>query len=397
MANGQYVGVNGVARKVTSPYIGVAGVARKVTTGYVGVNGVARLFFAPEDGGAVVLEVEKITSNTYASLTTYTAEEFILLDIYPKTNGTVKVTYGGLTKTITDTSGAEEPNAQQVFFGTFNGVSDSVTTPESGDLTITGDCYAFGVGEYATAKAEAGYCNCIIAIKNYGDISTVPPNAFRGLTELTEVILPETVVSIGTGAFVGCSGLVRAVIPSSVSVLAKEMFLIINNSNAQNGNYLTIAAEHPTYYANGACVLEKSSHKVLFGFSDAVIPSSAKSIGEKAFYRLLGLSADFSIPNGVESVGEDALYGCESISKLTLPSSLKTIDPGAFWGIAPAAEVVILATTPPSITAYGGNNKHIFTGTSEKPKSITVPKGCGAAYRSAGGWSTWSSVIVEAS
>ena len=98
------------------------------------------LWMVQSDSGVpVILEVEKITSDTYAGETTYTAEEFILLDIYPKTNGTVSVTYGGLTKTITDTSGAEEPNAQQVFFGTFNGVSDSVTTPASGTLKISGD------------------------------------------------------------------------------------------------------------------------------------------------------------------------------------------------------------------------------------------------------------------
>lgn len=46
MAKAQYVGVNGVARKVKSEYISVGGVARKVKSGYIGVNGVARKFFA---------------------------------------------------------------------------------------------------------------------------------------------------------------------------------------------------------------------------------------------------------------------------------------------------------------------------------------------------------------
>ena len=59
------------------------------------------------------LKVKKITSNTYAGETTYNNEQFILLDIYPKTNGTVSVTYGGLTKIITDTSGATNPNAKK--------------------------------------------------------------------------------------------------------------------------------------------------------------------------------------------------------------------------------------------------------------------------------------------
>lgn len=45
MAKAHYVGVDGVARKVTKHYVGVDGVARKVKSGYVGVNGVARQYF----------------------------------------------------------------------------------------------------------------------------------------------------------------------------------------------------------------------------------------------------------------------------------------------------------------------------------------------------------------
>ena len=83
MAKGSYIGVDGVARKVVSPYVGVEGVARNVKNGYVGVEGVARLFFAPDNGAPVIMQVEKVTSDTYANETQYTAEEFILLDIYP--------------------------------------------------------------------------------------------------------------------------------------------------------------------------------------------------------------------------------------------------------------------------------------------------------------------------
>ena len=110
------------------------------------------LWMLPVAGGPVILEVEKITSDTYAGSTTYTGESFVLLNIYPATNGTVNVTYGGLTKTITDTSGVASPNAQQVFFGTFNGVADSVETPASGTLTIEGDYRNVTVGTYESGS-----------------------------------------------------------------------------------------------------------------------------------------------------------------------------------------------------------------------------------------------------
>lgn len=45
MAKAQYVGVDGVARKVKKNYIGADGVARSVKKAYVGVEGVARQYF----------------------------------------------------------------------------------------------------------------------------------------------------------------------------------------------------------------------------------------------------------------------------------------------------------------------------------------------------------------
>lgn len=45
MAKKGYVGVDGVARNITSMYVGIDGVARKIIKGYVGVDGVAKLFY----------------------------------------------------------------------------------------------------------------------------------------------------------------------------------------------------------------------------------------------------------------------------------------------------------------------------------------------------------------
>ena len=48
MAKGYYIGVDGVARKVTKQYTGVDGVARKVKRAYVGVSAVARQYWGEE-------------------------------------------------------------------------------------------------------------------------------------------------------------------------------------------------------------------------------------------------------------------------------------------------------------------------------------------------------------
>lgn len=202
-----YVGIDGKARKVGAAYIGVDGVARKVKKAYVGVNGVAQLWWVLEEGGGpVVLEVEKITSDTYVGETTSTGETFILIDIYPKANGTVKVTYGGLTKIVTDTSGAEQPNATQVFFGKYGGSSDSVETPTSGTLTISGDYAGFGCGAFKTSKTGLNtYWYKIKSIISLGVIELVPM-AFLGATsaggasDVTALVFPASLKRIEKNA-----------------------------------------------------------------------------------------------------------------------------------------------------------------------------------------------------
>lgn len=180
-------------------------------------NSAGRVIWAVKsaDSGKVILEVEKITSDTYAGETTYTGEQFILLDIYPKTNGTVTVTYGGLTKTITDTSGAEEPNAQQVFFGTFNGVTDEVETPANGTLTIEGDYVAFGSSQCNITNKTYKRYDGITAVSDFGSVQYIPNQAFSACNGLKNVTIPESVTRIEARAFYLLSGNSRTVIMQS--------------------------------------------------------------------------------------------------------------------------------------------------------------------------------------
>ena len=317
----------------------------------------------------VVLEVAKVTSNTYAGETLYENEEFILLDIYPKTNGTVNVTYGGLTKTITDTSGAESPNAQQVYFGTFNGVSDSVATPASGELVIEGEYENFGCGTYQLTEKtiSKGYASCITTVTDCGDIKEIVSYAFYGNTNLTTIQLPEGITSIGSNAFYGCTNLTLNSLPNSVTHIGDYAF------------------------------------KECFNVNIRQLPSNLVSIGDSAFLMSEGLPKDgattaFSIlamygatiilPETIQSIGDDAYRTAYSeMDTETMYSSY-------------ISEIVILATTPPTISKDTFGNyfaNKIVTGNVLSQIKVTVPAGCGDAYRNADVWKSNTDNIVEAS
>lgn len=354
-------------------------------------------------GSAAVLEVEKITSGTYAGETSYTNEQFILLDIYPKTNGTVKVIYGNLTKTITDTSGAEVPNAQQVFFGTFNGVSDDVATPESGKLVIMGDCYGFGQGAYAK---DSGYkksvsCCCVTAITDFGNADTIPPSAFTvrsysggTTTALKKVLITDGVKSIGQYAFSSCYGLEQMTIPASVVDIHEDAFEY--TSTTWEGKFLTIDEANPAYSFKGSCLITKADNTVIHGFSDAVIPNGVKTIAENSFNTHLGLSAAFAIPEGVQSIGAYAFRSATGVTDLDLPSSLTVLGDGALL-FSDIERVTIRATTPPTVLDNANGAGNLFVFNKSNLVTITVPKGCSGAYKAARGWSDFAEYIVEAS
>lgn len=162
-------------------------------------------------GGKAVLQVQKVIANVYsaAALTTYENEEFILLSITIKGGGTVNVSYGGLTKTLSNSSTID--SAQSVYFGTFSGASDSVVTPASGELTIEGDCTAFALGTYNVTKSATSTCTCVVSIDNFGSAETIPNYAFAGTNgsndALTSATIGTGIKSIGMYAFHNCRNL----------------------------------------------------------------------------------------------------------------------------------------------------------------------------------------------
>ena len=286
----------------------------------------------------IILEMTKITSNTYAGETTYSSEKFIALNVYPKTNGTVSITYGDLTKTITDTTGAESPNAQRVFFGTFNGVSDTVTTPDSGTVTITGDYYAVGRASFSTSSKETSTVP-IKAVISLGKVTSIPASAFNGCNNIENIELPRTLKTIGTSAFANCSSLKDIVIPGNITSIGDSAFSACTTLESVT---ISGATDIGGSAFSGCTMLEKvEMPKATFigmsAFSDCssltsiTIPDSVSGIPYLAFDGCTSLTS-VTIPDSVTGIGDKAFYECTSLRELELPNSLEIIGATAFNG-----------------------------------------------------------------
>ena len=409
-----------------------------------------RVIWAVQSDKPVILQVEKITSNTYAGETTYNNEQFILLDIYPKTNGTVSVTYGGLTKTITDTSGAEEPNAQKVFFGTFNGVADE--TPASGELIIEGDYRGFGIGTFAaSSKSSNNYCRCITAVKDFGSTSYIAQNAFNGCTGLTSVTIPKSVKTIGTSAFSGCTGLTSAIIQGGdigstafygctglVSVSLENGVTGIGASAFQNCALtgvvaipasvtkigtnmwggcnitgITVDSGNRVCKMDGNCLVHISSGQLVCGFDNSVIPSYVTEIAAYAFKGRTGLTS-VTIPASVTKISMSAFENCTGLTSVTIENGVSALDGFVFNGCTGLTSVTI----PASVTKIGKSAfkladgySRIVTMLSATPPTLSyddtfdvagannfiIPAGSGEVYKTAEYWDEYADYITEAS
>ena len=67
------------------------------------------------------------------------------------------------------------------------------------------------------------------------------------------------------------------------------------------------------------------------GLTQVIIPSSVKIIRDKAFKGCTGLT-QVTIPESVEIIGENAFEGCTGLTEITIPNSVTNIDKDAFWG-----------------------------------------------------------------
>ena len=147
--------------------------------------------------------------------------------------------------------------------------------------------------------------------------------AFYSCTNLTNIIIPDSVTIIDRGAFLGSESLKTITIPDKIKSIADDTF-----SNCRSLTSITIP--------------ESVTSIGKFAFSDCTnltsitIPDSVTSIGRGAFTRCTNLTS-ITIPNSVTSIGYGVIYACNSLTAVT------------FLGDAPEVENAIFRNATPTI------------------------------------------------
>ncbi len=196
-----------------------------------------------------------------------------------------------------------------------------------------------GIGGYAFTGSKINTINYVGELKDWCEKLWSPDNIssnyqllFNGELQ-KNVIIPNSVTSIGNYAFNNCSSLTSIEIPNSVASIGNSAFyncsgltkVIINDVAAWCKIDFANLLSNPLYYAH---LLYLNDVEI----NSLIIPDNVTSIGDYTFYNCSNLTS-VTIPNSVTSIGNSAFYGCTGLTSVTIPNSVTSIGNDAFYNV----------------------------------------------------------------
>lgn len=170
------------------------------------------------------------------------------------------------------------------------------------------------------------YPSAIIA-NIYKNIIHIGYGAFGCCSNLSSVVLANSVASIGNYAFEGCEGLKNITIPYSVTSIGDSAFDGCINLKS------IIIDERNMKYSSSDGMLFNYDKTVLFSYPSAVsvnnIPNSVTYIRDNAFLGCKNLK-NITLPNNITYIGYMAFGGCENLTTISIPDSVNYIGNYAF-------------------------------------------------------------------
>ena len=157
------------------------------------------------------------------------------------------------------------------------------------------------------------HCTGLTSITLPSNLNTIEGRAFEYCTGLTSITLPDNLKTIEDYAFKNCYGITTVEIPSSVTSLGKEIFANCNNMTLVKLNSNAVVSEDRT---------SSTSMKSIFGEQvlNYIIGEDVKYIGEYAFAGCTNLTS-MIIPSSIIHISSRAFSGCSNMRTVTLNSN----------------------------------------------------------------------------
>ena len=170
-------------------------------------------------------------------------------------------------------------------------------------------------------------CYSLSTIVIPDSVTSIGNYAFYGCDSLSSIVIPDSVTSIGNSAFLYCS-------TSLTSIMVKEGNTVYDsredcNAIIETSTNTLIAGCATTIIPDSVTSIGNGAFGGCFSLSTIMIPDRVTSIGDGAFYGCDSLSS-IVIPDSVTSIGNSSFSYCTSLRSIVIPDSVTSIGTHAF-------------------------------------------------------------------
>ena len=180
-------------------------------------------------------------------------------------------------------------------------------------------------------------------------VDKIADSAFKGLTRLESITIPESVREIGADAFTDCTGLTSITFPEGLREIGYQAF------------------------------------KGCTGLTAVSWPSSLETIGRASFFGCKGLTS-VVLPEGLTTIGRWAFQTCISLKVVDIPASVTSMDDNVFDHCESLEDVYCRPVTPPY------NGQKLFY-KANLDATLHVPAASLQVYKETAPWCDFKTIV----